>query len=195
MRWHNWQNITNDCMTMTEQLCSTEQRHCGIFRGWRWQVITHKLFINLTSQRWGRRSCVVTLLFHRVWALQERARMDGADATCEKVDHIHGKKREFKMWLPYPGLFESPPRWPWGVPRPPKGHREGDMLLHHGISLLQGHPVIGLNHRTKDVVLDLRSFKKGFCHFYYYSVSMVYVEFWEIIDNRGPLHFDWNLTL
>lgn len=58
----------------------------------------------------------------------ENERQDEAGATCEKTDCVCGKRGGCsKTWRPYLDLLESLPRWPLGVPLPPKGHREEDM--------------------------------------------------------------------
>lgn len=78
-----------DRMTTTEQLCCTAQTHCGVF--WApWLAVTddhHKLFINLTSQQWGGRSCEATSLCPQVWALRERTTGWSWYHMCEKDEY------------------------------------------------------------------------------------------------------------
>lgn len=57
-----------------------------------------QLFINLTSQWWGGRSCGVTLLCPQAWDLRERGREQEGGWSwahmCEKAEHVCALKRD-----------------------------------------------------------------------------------------------------
>lgn len=97
LKWQTQQAAVHnkqDRMTTPEQLRSTGQRHCGVFWAQRLAVTDdhHKLFINLTSQQWGGRSCEVALLCPRAWALQEREREAEAGTTCARKMSVFVEK-------------------------------------------------------------------------------------------------------
>lgn len=138
LRWHKQHPTVHnkqDQMTTAEQLCSAGQRHCGVFwagsDGWSSPAIyqshlsavrREELWSNFTlppglrPARERERTRGRLILGLHVW--ESRAR------SCTKT------------WLPYRDLLGSPPRWPLGVPPPPKGHEEEDMEVHHGIASL-----------------------------------------------------------